>query len=474
MDLYQQIFFSTLSVSFGLLYLILFLYNQRSKSNLYFAIFMLFYACNIFFDFQASLLPEVPEKLIFLRLHRAVLPFTLIFALLLSYDIFNRKIAKPFWLISTGLIITGAIAVYDPINNFVYMQFLLLAGFLESARIFSLSMYQKKDGAFLLGTGFTFLFLFSLYDLFMDLNIIQPFHDINNGYPFGFLCLIVTISIYLSRDFARINKKIITQEISTKELELKQRLLEEQNARKSKELEDARMLQLSMLPQCINELNGLEICFSMKTATEVGGDYYDYIISDDGIVTFAIGDATGHGMKAGIMVSVIKSLFLTQSDYQDITSFFNICSRTIKQMRLGKLYMALMLVKIQDGMIRASSAGMPPFFVYRKKTGSLEEFIMKGMPLGAVSSFDYQTIETKLEPGDTVLLMSDGLPELFNNQNEMLDYHKIKELFKEAAELSANDIVNHLFSAGDKWRNGRAQMDDITVIAFKYHPKTIN
>jgi serine phosphatase RsbU (regulator of sigma subunit) len=115
-----------------------------------------------------------------------------------------------------------------------------------------------------------------------------------------------------------------------------------------------------------------------------------------------------------------------------------------------------MLVTIQDGIVRASSAGMPPFYVH---------------PLGAVKSFDYQTIETKLEPGGTVLLMSDGFPKLFNDQDEMLDYDRIKEIFKEASALSADGIVNRLFTAGDNRRNGHRQMDDITLTAFKYQPK---
>jgi len=91
---------------------------------------------------------------------------------------------------------------------------------------------------------------------------------------------------------------------------------------------------------------------------------------------------------------------------------------------------------------------------------------MKGMPLGAVYSFDYQTIKIKLGQNDTVLLMSDGFSELFNDKDEMLDYHRIKEIFFEAAERTPEEIVHHLFLAGDKWRNGRKQMDDITFIVF--------
>ena len=468
MTLYLQIFFTSLAFSFGILHLILYIYNTRFKSNLFFSIFLFLYALNIFFDYQASLASSFEESLIFLRIHRGVVPYNPIFALLFIYYAFDVKIPKHFWLIVAALIVTGFFAVLEPDRNFEYVQYAFLPIPLEATRVFIIAIKDKKYDVWIIAGGFILLFLFSSYDLLLDLNIMQPVHNITNGYPFGFVCLIVASSIYLARDFAKVNKKIIDQEITNREMEIKQRFLLEEDARKSKELEEARSLQLAMLPQCSNKLNGLEVCFSMKTAAEVGGDYYDYIISKDGVITFAIGDATGHGMKAGIMVSVIKSLFQTQGHLQDIPAFFNTCSQTIKQMHLGNLYMALMLIQVEGNRLTVSSAGMPPVFIYRKHTKSIEEFLIKGMPLGAVPSFDYKSIQTRLDPGDTVLLMSDGFPELFNNQDEMLDYHRVKEIFLEAAEQSPNDLINHLFNAGNNWLNGRDQHDDMTFIAFRY------
>jgi serine phosphatase RsbU (regulator of sigma subunit) len=222
-----------------------------------------------------------------------------------------------------------------------------------------------------------------------------------------------------------------------------------------------------MLPKELPQLAHLEIGVFMKTATEVGGDYYDFHLADNGTLTIAIGDATGHGMKAGTMVSVIKSLFIAEASQTDILSFFKKCTQTIKQMRLGNLYMAMMLIKIKDHKMTASSAGIPPIYIYRSETKSVEEILIKGMPLGGPASFPYKKRETNLSPGDTVLLMSDGFPELFNDKDEMLDYPRVKEIFKEAAERSADEIVGHLFKAGERWSNGRPQDDDITFVVLK-------
>ncbi len=89
------------------------------------------------------------------------------------------------------------------------------------------------------------------------------------------------------------------------------------------------------------------------------------------------------------------------------------------------------------------------------------------MPLGGPASFPYKKRETNLAPGDTVLLLSDGFPELFNDKDEMLDYPRVKDIFKEAAESSVDEIVSHLFKAGEKWSNGRPQDDDISFVVLK-------
>jgi len=190
-------------------------------------------------------------------------------------------------------------------------------------------------------------------------------------------------------------------------------------------------------------------------------------LADNGTLTVAIGDATGHGMKAGTMVAVIKSLFIAEASQTDILAFFKKCTQTIKQMHLGNLYMAMMLIKIKDYKMTASSAGIPPIYIYRSETKSVEEIVIKGMPLGGPASFPYKKRETNLAPGDTVLLMSDGFPELFNDKDEMLDYPRVKEIFKDAADRSADEIIVHLNEAGESWSNGRPQDDDITFVVLK-------
>jgi len=395
------------------------------------------------------------------------MPYNAVFALLFTYYAFDFKIPKHFWIILAGLAITGFFSVLEPINYFDYVQFAQIAVMVEAVRIFILAFRKKKYDAWIIATGFILLFLFSCYDLLLDLGLMMPINNITNGYPFGFVCLILATSVYLSRDFAKANQKILDQERQNKEMEISQRLLEAEDKRKAKELSEARSLQLSLLPQCISNINNIEICFDMRAASEVGGDYYDYSVSENGEISIVIGDATDHGMKAGMMVAIIKSLFLTHVNNTNIKDFLITCSSTIKQMKLKNLYMALMLLKIQNRKLSVSSAGIPPLLIYRIKTGTIDEYKIKGMPLGAVDSFPYETITTELEYGDTVLIMTDGLPELFNKEKLSFEYTRVKEIFSQNAHRPVNEIVNKLFLAGEDWMTDQKQNDDITLVAFR-------
>lgn len=467
-NLAQQMFFTALALAFGVLHLVLYLHARQSKSNLYFALFAFLFAANLFFDFQGTLLAGDPSReMFYLRIHRAVMPYASIFALLFIYSLFRARIPRQFWLISLGLIVSGIFAVIDPIGNFVYVQIIQLAVVVEAVRVILAVIKSQRAEAWIVGFGFTMLFVFSMYDMLLDFDLMQPIYGITNGYPFGFVFLIVSMSVYLARDFAKANERILEQERRAGELAMERRLLEAEDARKAKELEEARTLQLSMLPQCVTDIPGLEICFHMTPATEVGGDYYDYHIAADGALTIAVGDATGHGMKAGIMVSIMKSLFVAEAPQLDMPAFLKKCSQIIKQMGLGNLYMAMMLARFKDQKMMASVAGMPPIYIYRNATQSVEEMIVKGMPLGGPAAVPYDTVETSLAAGDTVLLMSDGFPELFNDRDEMLDYARVKELFQQTAHRSPDEIVAHLMIAGRNWQTGRAQNDDITLVVLK-------
>ncbi len=245
------------------------------------------------------------------------------------------------------------------------------------------------------------------------------------------------------------------------------RALAVEHNRKTAELDKARQLQLAMLPKEIPQLPHLAIDAYMKTAMEVGGDYYDFQSDSAGALTVVIGDATGHGLNAGMMVTATKSIFETMADEPELTRLFTQMNRTLKRMNLRGHYMALQMLKIKDDALEICTAGMPPVLLYRAATQKLEEITIKAMPLGSVRDFPYRKLRTAIASGDAVLLMSDGLPELFNQQNEMFDMVRVQQAFAEVAQQSPREIIAHLLRAGEIWAEGKPQQDDMTFVVLK-------
>lgn len=266
----------------------------------------------------------------------------------------------------------------------------------------------------------------------------------------------------------------ILLEETIEELEQKRKAVEEQtkiiqaeNDRKTEELEEARKLQLSMLPKEIPQLPNLDIAVYLKTATEVGGDYYDFHVHLDGTLTVVLGDATGHGMMSGMMVSIMKSLFMSDRSSKDLKPFFKNSNHSIKDMHLGRLMMALTCVQFNSNKIRIANAGMPPIFIFRNDKKIVDEIAISNLPLGSIKDFDYDVIEELINPGDTILMMSDGFAELVNSDNDMIGYSKTKKLFNEVSKQKPEKIIDYLNDYGSKWTNGRENDDDITFVVIK-------
>ncbi|MCB0745771.1 MAG: serine/threonine-protein phosphatase, partial [Ignavibacteriae bacterium] len=104
---------------------------------------------------------------------------------------------------------------------------------------------------------------------------------------------------------------------------------------------------------------------------------------------------------------------------------------------------------------------------YKSENQSIEEHVMKGMPLGTFSDFPYTMIESNLSSGDTILLMSDGFPELFNDDKEMYGYKRARNYFEEIAGESPEEIILKLKNAGSEWVNDKDPDDDVTFVVIK-------
>jgi len=261
--------------------------------------------------------------------------------------------------------------------------------------------------------------------------------------------------------------KLRENQLLLKATEAEKRAIEAENERKTKELEEARQLQLSMLPKEVPDLPHLEIAAFMRTATEVGGDYYDFLVQDNGVLNVGFGDATGHGLQAGTMVTLMKGFFTSDAARLELPEFMNHCTNMIKEIKLGRILMSFSLMRIHDHKLSLTSAGMPPVYFYDKEKNETEEILIQGMPLGAMRKFSYKTVERELKSGDTILLLTDGLPEQMNKDEQMFDYLRIKNSFNKLAQNKPDEIIQSLTKLGDDWMDKVTQADDITFVVIK-------
>ena len=132
----------------------------------------------------------------------------------------------------------------------------------------------------------------------------------------------------------------------------------------------------------------------------------------------------------------------------------------------ARLAGTLALVRLEGRQLTLSSAGMPPALLYRAADKRLEEIALQGMPLGSLD-FNYRETRLEVAPGDAILLMSDGFPELPNGAGDPLGYERVNEIFAGAATQAPEELIATLSRAATEWGGEGSPNDDITFVALR-------
>ena len=159
-----------------------------------------------------------------------------------------------------------------------------------------------------------------------------------------------------------------------------QELREAEIARQQAEMEDAREFQQGMLPSEMPKTDDYEMVGFQQTATEVGGDFFDFMQKKDGKWIAICGDATGHGLTSGNVVSITKTAMNSLVE-EDPVSTLDSLNKTLLKMNIGLNRMCLNIANIQDDVIQFSSAGMPPAYLYSSEKGEIEEVLVASIVL---------------------------------------------------------------------------------------------
>lgn len=239
------------------------------------------------------------------------------------------------------------------------------------------------------------------------------------------------------------------------------------------EMEVAQKIQTLLLP-CAPTLPGYLLSGLMKPASEVGGDYYDVIETEGGRRLVAIGDVSGHGVTTGLTMMMVRASLVSTLESRGDASLaelymtMNRClCRNLERMNL-RLYMTFALFEHDGGgKFRAVGAHLPAL-IYRAAKHTVEEIEIAGVWLGVIDQITPDLVpETELElaPGDTMLLLTDGVVE-YPGPRDMFGFERVCAELAAHAELGPAQVVEAIT---DKLTaHGKVQDDDVTLLALKY------
>lgn len=474
--------FTTVPAFLALFHLALFLSYPKARENLFYALTMAASAGVVVSDVGLGHAASELWSALAPRFVMSSILATIFFSLLTFYAVRTRAFPRTwlaFSVVGVALIVLTW-AVPDP-RRFswiwsVYFGLMIV----EIIRVEATGGTVAREGVQVLLGGFVILGTVILLQVLIDFHLI-PSYGVRGVYVFGLLAFEMAMSLFLAQTFARTNlhlerrlaevhalsEQVLAQERAAHEQELGRLLLEAENSRKTAEIEAARTLQLSMLPAALPAVEGLETAAAMVTASEVGGDYYDFRLAGDGSLVVAFGDAAGHGVAAGIMVTAIKALFSTLGGGESLSAVLAECDRVLREMYVKPLHMCLTLARLTPRSVTICSAGMPPVLIYRACSGEIEELGSGGRPVGSRLSGAWSENSVLLVPGDTLLFASDGYAEQLDLTDNPFGYERLAEVFRGVAGLPAGALVDRLLANVAAWRGEREQGDDITLVLVR-------
>ncbi len=265
------------------------------------------------------------------------------------------------------------------------------------------------------------------------------------------------------------------------------RLLERERARIEQEMLTARQIQKSLLPPEVPDIPGLDIAGYSQPAKEVGGDFYHFSVFDRQHLGVAVGDVSGKGLKAALMMTL--SFGLLNSEVQRTNTpaaLMNVLNQEIRphtknnKMNTALGYMTLMpenadrMSTAQNGqdarapkwLFRAANAGLVAPLL-RKADGSVKWLDVSGLPLGMLKDIDYTELGKTLVPGDLVVLSSDGVIEALDKDDEMFGFERLAASVAEADCQTAQTLLDCILDDLQNFTGDADIHDDLTMVVIK-------
>ena len=269
----------------------------------------------------------------------------------------------------------------------------------------------------------------------------------------------------LEQHFNQMAEQLV-ESMEQRQILIEQTARQEERARIEQEMRTAQLIQQSLLPKDVPAAAGWQFTPYYKPAKEVGGDFYDFIAFDDGRLGIVIGDVSGKGVPAALVMAITRTMLRTAagatvSPGEVLARVNDLLSADITPGMFVTCFYALL--DIESGQLQYANAGHDP--PYRHHDGGASELWATGMPLGIMPGSCYEEYDVTLAPGDSVLFYSDGLVEAHNTMREMFGFPRLMALVGEQPGNASliNCMLNELaIFTGVAWE----QEDDVTMVAL--------
>ncbi len=247
----------------------------------------------------------------------------------------------------------------------------------------------------------------------------------------------------------------------------------EERDRLEVELELATQTQQALLPQQAPEIPGVELAAYSRPAAVIGGDYFDFYHFQDGAHGLVIGDAVGHGISAGMLMSNLHaSLRILVNDHDtpaEVVRRLNLLFyHNIRMTNFVTLFLARF--DPDTGRMTYTSAGHnPPILLHSGEDGpeTITWLQPTGAAIGLVEASEFGMASVNLSPGDVVLFYTDGVTEAMNAQHEEFGQERLARLIQKGRRLPARDIIQEVRDQLRDHSQGQPLADDATIIAFR-------
>jgi tetratricopeptide (TPR) repeat protein/class 3 adenylate cyclase len=239
----------------------------------------------------------------------------------------------------------------------------------------------------------------------------------------------------------------------------------------TQELNEARKIQMGMLPQEAPEIPGFQIAAHSAPAVAVGGDFYDFIPLGDDRLGIVIGDAVGHGIAAALLMTMTLTDFrsLAPRDISPAVVLNGVNRRLTQSMRTRAFVTSIYAVlDLTSNRLTCAMAGMQPWLIKAESQECVPiEPSGARFPLGASGKSQYQSCDVEMEMGDALVLYTDGIPEAVNEDDELYSFERLESALVENSGSDAQEILDAILADVRRFAGDCPQEDDITMVVLK-------